>query len=301
MAKKKIRKVKTVKTSTNKEGVQHAAIQDIEVEKGFNVRKNAKPDEELISSVKANGVIHPVHVRWKDRKKTALYLIDGERRINAAMEAGLGAVPIVQHGFIGDKEAMIISLTANDNQKKLTRKEQLEGFRRLKRQGLTANQISEVMAVDKRTVAEALRVQEKGSKGMKKAAQKSVREGGVNPRVAARAANLPKKTQDKLVNKVKGKPLTQGLAEVRKAERKEGVKRPGRKATTATPATKTSPQAKYQIAEDAAARCKEMEDVIRRKLRLVPTHKVLTAQLWIIEVIKGKMNPQDVFSWNHVK
>ena len=279
MAKKKsTSRKKAISVTTNKEGVLHTALVNIEVEKGFNVRKNAKPDEDLVASVKANGVIHPIHVRWKDRKRSSLYLVDGERRFNAATQAKLGSVPIVQHGFIGDKEATVISLTANDNQKKLTAKERLEGYRRLKRQGLSTHQISVVMAIDKRTVSEAMRVQEKGSPKMKAAAKKGVREGGVNPRVAARAAGLPKKAQDKLVNKVKGKPLTQGLAEVRRAERKEGVTKPGRKATTADPPTKAA-KARYQIAEDAASRCKAVEEAIRKKLRHAPAHKVLTGQL----------------------
>lgn len=295
------KEAKKVLVKANKDGVLYAVIKGIEIEKGFNVRKNTKSDIDLTNSVKENGVMNPLHVRWKDRKQDCLYLIDGERRLHAAIEAGMGSVPIVQHGFITDKEATIISLTANDNQKKLTRREQLEGFRRLKRQGLTEKQISTVMAIDKRTVTEALRVEEKASRKMKQATTKTVREGGVNPRVAARASTLPKKVQDKLVTKVKGKPLSTGLSEVRKAEKRVGVKRPGRKAED-TPVTRsTKVGVGYRIADDAAQRCKVMEESIRKKLRHAPSHKILNGQLMVIEVFKGNLNPQDVFGWNHVK
>jgi ParB/RepB/Spo0J family partition protein len=276
-----------------------AALKDVEIERGFNVRRASKPDDELIQSIKENGVIRPIHVRWKNRKKDKFYLIDGQRRYLASKSVGLGSIPIVQHGFIGDKEALIISLTSNDHQKKLSKKEQFEGFRRLKAEGLTANQISKVMAVAKRTVEEAFRIQNKGSKDLKAAAEKSVKKGGIHSRVAARASSLPKREQRKILPKVKGKKEKEAIQELRKVEKRIGIRKTGPKPKqTAVPKKSTN---RYKLAEDAAERCEKMETLIRKKLRHSPTHRVLSGQLLIIEVLKGKMNVTDVYGWDDVK
>ena len=274
----------------------YAALKDMEVEKGFNVRRNAKPEPELVQSIQENGVILPIHVRWKNKKQDKFYIIDGHRRYAAALEAGLGSVPIVQHGFIGSKEALIISLTVGDHQKKLSKKEQYEGFRRLKAEGVAVDQIAKVMAVNKRTVEESLRVQATGSKELKAAAQKSVSKGGVHTRVAARAAALPPKEQKKVLPKVAGKTEGEAMAELRKVEKKIGIKKPGPTPKAVPPPAQT----KYKLADDAAARAEALEKIFRKKLRHAPSHKVLTGQLMVIEILKGKMNVTDLYDWDKV-
>jgi ParB/RepB/Spo0J family partition protein len=284
----------------NKDGVLFATLDSIDIEKGFNVRRNTTPEPELVASVKANGVIHPVHVRWKDRKKTRLFLIDGERRFYAAEKAGLGSIPIVQHGFIGDKDAFVISLTANENQKRLTRKEQLDGFRRLKAQGLSVKQIAGVMAVDTRTVDEAVRVEAKGSKELKAASKKGSKKGGVAPRAAARASHLPKEEQKKLVKKMAGKPMEEQLEIVRQAEKRKGITRPGRKKVEPKGPKPQKPPKGYRLAEDFVARCESLEKELFKKLRHAPSHRVHTGQLMIIKCLKGECELADVFGWKNV-
>jgi len=293
-----------VKIKANNDGVLFATLDSIDIQDGFNVRNNTIPEEELIASVKANGVIHPVHVRWSDRQKSRLNLIDGERRFQAAVEAGLGSIPIVQHGHITDKEAMIISLTANENQKRLTRKEQLKGFRRLKEEGLSPGQIAQVMAVDARTVDEALRVDQKGSRGLKSAAKKGAKAGGVAPRAAARAAHLPKKEQDKLVKKMAGKSMDEQLNEVRKAEKRLGVNRPGRKKeepkTSKPPKGPEMAKGSYRLAIDFIDRCEALEKELNKRLLHSPSHRVHTGQMMILKCLKGQCEVSDVFGWQNV-
>jgi ParB/RepB/Spo0J family partition protein len=272
----------------------------IEIEDGFNVRRNTTPEAELVASVKANGVIHPIHVRWKDQKKTRLFLIDGERRFYAAKKAGLGSVPIVQHGFIGDREAFIISLTANENQKRLTRKEQLDGFRRLKVQGLSVKQIADVMAVDSRTVDEAIRVDSKGAKELKQASRKGSKKGGVAPRAAARASHLPKEEQKKLVKKMAGKSMEDQLEAVRQAEKRLGVTRPGRKKEEPKPPKGPKLPKGYRLAPDFAQRCEAMEKELNKKLIHSPSHRVHVGQMMIIKCLKGLCEVTDVFGWKNV-
>lgn len=289
--------IKRVNVKANRDGVLFAALKDIEIQKGFNVRGNAKPDEELLASIKENNVIRPIHVRWKSKKKEALYIIDGERRYNAAIANELGSVPIVHHGHLLNRDAVVISLTSNRSQKKLSKKEQFSGFRRLKVEGMSPSAISKIMAVDPRTVIEALKVQEKGSRELKQAAQKSVSKGGIDTRAAARAASLPKKTQQKIIPKLKGKSQQEAIRTVRQAENKAGLgkSRPGPKAKP------TVGKVKQVLCADANERVISLEKAVRNKLRLSPTHRVLNGQLLILECLKGKMQPTDLFKWEDMK
>lgn len=293
-----------VKVKANSDGVLFATIDSIDIQDGFNVRRNTIPEDELISSVKVNGVIHPVHVRWSDRKKSRLNLIDGERRYQAALEAGLGSIPIVQHGHLPDKEAMVISLTSNDGQKKLSVRERLDGYRRLKKEGLSPGQIANVMAVDARTVDEALRVETKGARELKTASNKGSKQGGVAPRAAARASHLPKDEQKKLVKKMAGKPMDEQLEEVRKAEKRLGINRPGRKKaepkSTKPPKGPSMSKGSFHLATDFVARCEALEKELSKKLLHAPSHRVHTGQMMIIKCLKGQCEVTDVFGWKNV-
>jgi ParB/RepB/Spo0J family partition protein len=293
-------RAKKVVIKQNKDGVAFANLDGIQIEEGFNVRRNVSPEPELVASVKENGVMNPVHVRWGDRKKTTLFLIDGERRYNAAREAGAGAIPILHHGFIGDKEAFVISLAANENQKKLTRKERIEGFRRLKEKGLSPAEIASVMGVDGRTVSESLKVDAMGSRELKRAAKQGPSKGGVAPRAAARAAHLPKAEQKKLVKKMAGKPLEDQIEEVRKTEKRLGVTRPGRKKDPAKPKARPKTSSRYVLADDAEERCKAIDKALQKKLRFAPSHKVHTGQMMVVQCLRGKCNVSDIFGWKDV-
>jgi ParB-like chromosome segregation protein Spo0J len=295
-------KAKKVKITTNRDGIMFASIDGIDVEDGFNIRSNVTPERELVDSVKVNGVCHAVDVRWKHKKKERLSLIDGERRLAAAKEAGLGSIPIAHHGFMSDKEARVLSLVGNRNQKKWTRKELLKGFRELKKCGLSPGQISKVMVVDARTVDEALRVEAKGSKELKTASKKGSKKGGVAPRAAARASHLPKAEQKKLVKKMAGKPMEEQLEAVRKTEKRLGISRPGRKKATPKPAKPKGPKLpkNYRLADDFAARCEALEKELSRKLIHAPSHRVHTGQMMIIKCLKGQCEVTDVFGWKNV-
>jgi ParB/RepB/Spo0J family partition protein len=284
-----------MKMTTSKEGTRtFVNIEAIEIEKGFNPRSRAKADQELLDEVKASGVIVPLIVRWKNKKKDSLHLIDGERRLDAAKQADLGSVPIDHRGFVGDTEALIIALKTSKGRKKLSQKDSVAAYKRLKRSGMEVDKIAEVMAVDKRTVSEAIRVEEKATKELKAATKKPPEKGGVPTRVAARAVGLPAKEQKKIIGKVAGKSTQAGLREVRKAEIKIGKKHTGKKS-----AQEEVSATDYKIAPDAAERCKTLEEALKRRLEESNT-KVFRAQLLIIECIKGKMKTSDVFDWDNI-
>lgn len=273
-------------------------LDEIEIDPSFNVRKDATPEKELVESVRQNGVVNPIHVRAKNKKEEEVVLVDGHRRFNAAKEAGQQTIPAINHGFINDKVAYLLALTANKDQKKLTHKEQFVGIGRLHKLGATPEEISISMALDVRTVNEAIRVREKAIPGLRKAVKKGLKDGGVNPRVAARAATLPRAQQEKLLPKIEGKTKEEAMVEVRKVEAKIGAdeSRPGPKPK----ARVFAPKGPYKLAEDALERCQSMEKAIRAKLRHAPDHVVLNGQLMVLQCLKGEVHPADLFGWEYV-
>jgi ParB-like chromosome segregation protein Spo0J len=296
MAVRKTAAAKEVSLKANKEGITFVAVDKIEVEKGFNLRGDKiKADQSLIDSVKANGVKNPLHVRWKNKKRDGLHLVDGARRLDAAIKAELGSVPVQNHGFLSDTEALIISMTVNENQNKFTKSQKIKGFKKLKRAGLDVEEIAHIMAVDKRTVSEALRVEEKAAKELKAAARKPSSKGGVSTRVAARAASLPKEEQEKIVKKVAGKSTQAGMREVRKTEIRLGKKHTGKRSRQ-----EFVNETGYKLADDALERVMFMENELKRLLRHAPSHRLYNAQMDIIRVIKGKMLATDLWAWDKV-
>jgi len=268
---------------------------------GWNVRSNPKPDAEMIESVRKVGVTIPIMVRFDEGGKRLL-LINGERRYRAALAAGVKTVTVINYGYLDDYNATILSLTADENQKPLTKKEKMKGFKRLADIGLTAGEIAEVMGVDKSTVRVYLTAG-KASKRMAEAAEKPTSKGGVSPKVAARAAKLPQKEQDKLVPKVKGKSQAEGMDEVRKAEEKVGrarrvsLQQPKSKplGRGPEPLTGRSEPPKYRLVADYKERCQQLENAIKLRLENNKNNKILQAQLRIIDVLRGKMQVKDLF------
>lgn len=89
---------------------------------------------ELVESVRARGVVVPVHVREiaearstehetnpKSKIQNLKYeLLAGERRLRAARAAGLATIRAINHGSIGDEEAFEITFAENFNRQDLT-------------------------------------------------------------------------------------------------------------------------------------------------------------------------------------
>ncbi len=269
-----------------------APLDIIEIQEGWNARKNTAPSTELIQSVKQSGVLNPIHVRWKDRKKTGLYIIDGERRYNAAIAAGnVRAVPIKHHEHLNDADALVIMLSANEDQKRLTRAERADGFTRMKGEGFTLSEIAKVTGYSKDTVADTLRIEEKGDQRLRDAATKPPNKGGIPTKVAGRAAKLPAKVQKAAVPRLKGKSVKKGLEELRKIEQKSGAMKSGPEAKPGA-VSKVS----LKIAKNANELAREMLDIIHDKQRHNPNNKVLGGQRLVIHVLLGNLKIEDVFA-----
>lgn len=104
---------------------------NIEIEKlevsPFNVRRNVGDISELVESVKTQGVLEPIVVR---RARDKYEVIIGARRLAAAKEAGLKAIP-AEVRQMTDAQALAQSLVENLHRGDLQLEERVEAYRKL--------------------------------------------------------------------------------------------------------------------------------------------------------------------------
>ena len=116
-------------------------------------------EEELRSlslSIAENGILQPLVVRRIN--STEFELIAGERRLRAAVMAGLSKVPCVVHKC-GDKESALLALIENLQRADLSMFEEARGIARLIRKyGLTQEQAAIKLGKKQSTVANKLRL-----------------------------------------------------------------------------------------------------------------------------------------------
>lgn len=85
----------------------------ISIQEGFNPRVYFSDGEmqELIASIKSEGVLQPIVVRLQPDNKT-YWVVAGERRYRAAVAAGLPEIPaVVRH--LDDKQARLTATIEN--------------------------------------------------------------------------------------------------------------------------------------------------------------------------------------------
>ena len=136
-----------------KEGVRDMPMIDpriIVVEDGHNPRDYTLPEnrahlDELKASIRANGTLVPLLVRWDAGTKSAI-LVDGECRLRANLEliaegAEIVSVPTVQVFGGNEAERLLTSITANTG-KPLSKWELGTAFQRLYKFGWSEDQIA---------------------------------------------------------------------------------------------------------------------------------------------------------------
>jgi len=115
----------------------------------------AEPLDELVQSVRERGVLQPLLVRAAG---DGFELIAGERRLRAAVAAGLAEVP-VRLMAVSDREALELALIENLQREDLDPIEEAEGYRMLaERFQLTQEQVAERVGKGRASVANALRL-----------------------------------------------------------------------------------------------------------------------------------------------
>ena len=139
---------------------------------------------ELALSIEEKGVLEPILVRPNpdaDHKGKTFRIISGERRFQAALEAGLIQVPIIEMD-VDEHEALEIALVENLQRKDLTPFEEGEGYRRLaETHGYTHERIGGAVGKSRTVVTESLSLLEM---------PKEVREAAVELGVITKSALL---------------------------------------------------------------------------------------------------------------
>lgn len=110
---------------------------------------------ELTESIRTHGILQPLVVR---RRGSELELIAGERRLEAAKQAGLTHVPVVVREAT-EREMLELALVENLQREDINAMEAAQAYRRLMEEfGLTQEQVGERVGKRRSTVANSLRL-----------------------------------------------------------------------------------------------------------------------------------------------
>ncbi|HAT9067743.1 TPA: ParB/RepB/Spo0J family partition protein [Legionella pneumophila subsp. pneumophila] len=126
----------------------------------YQPRKHGKISKEslqdLVESIKEQGVLQPIIVREMDDEKYEL--IAGERRYLSALEIGLTVIPCLIKN-VNEREAFAIALIENIQREQLTLLEESESLLKLKDEHfLSVDQVSKIIGKPRSTVANLIRV-----------------------------------------------------------------------------------------------------------------------------------------------
>ena len=125
---------------------------------------------QLAESIKAHGVLQPVLVR--PLQDGRYELIAGERRLRAAKQAGLSAIPATVRDM-DERESAVVGMIENLQREDLNCLEEAEGYERLISEfGLTQEQLAREIGKSQPTVANKLRLLKLGHE-----AKKGLRDG----------------------------------------------------------------------------------------------------------------------------
>jgi ParB/RepB/Spo0J family partition protein len=191
----------------------------IVIEEGHNPRDYSLPENRqhldgLKESIKQNGTISPLWVRYDQGKKAAI-LVDGECRLRANLEliaegVEIEAVPCIQVSGGNEPERLLLAITANTG-KQFSRMELGYAFQRLIRFGWTEEKIAQRSGYPLRLVREAMELAD-----APEAVKEMVSAGEVTP--AAAVVHVRKQgafAVDELKKKIRaaeGKPITRTKA-----------------------------------------------------------------------------------------
>jgi len=105
---------------------------EVSVLPGFNPRKffDDALFRELVASVKETGVVQPIIVRPKTDNSFGYWIVAGERRYRAAIEAKLTEIPVVIKN-LSDNEAQLVATIENTHRDDMAPSEEAEAARKI--------------------------------------------------------------------------------------------------------------------------------------------------------------------------
>ncbi len=121
----------------------------------YEPRKKIGEIDELISSIKENGLLEPIVVR---RRENGYEIVCGGRRLNAAKKLGMKYIPAVIRDA-SDREMLELALVENLQREDLNPLESAEAFCTLSKEfGLSHRDIAKKIAKDRVTVTNTIRL-----------------------------------------------------------------------------------------------------------------------------------------------
>jgi len=112
--------------------------------------------EELCESIKQYGVIQPINVR--KISPNSYELVAGERRLRAAIMAGLKEIPAIVIN-VNDNDSAIMALLENLQREDLSYMEEAEGYNNLiNEHGLTQEELAQKIGKSQSTIANKIRL-----------------------------------------------------------------------------------------------------------------------------------------------
>lgn len=106
-----------------------------------NIRKNVTPDKSFWAHVKQAGVLIPVMV--ERREDGTLHLVDGQRRILAALDAGLTEIPaVIRSAFDVPADQVLTQYVVNKHREPLTQSDEAAAIQELFELGMSAAQVA---------------------------------------------------------------------------------------------------------------------------------------------------------------
>ncbi len=162
---------------------------------------------ELSASIKEKGVLQPILVRPKDG---AFEIVAGERRYQAARQAGLTQVP-VQVRELTDREALELAIIENLQRENLNPLEEAEAFRQLMEFGLNQDEVSQAVGKSRSAIANSLRLL-----ALPALARQALAEGRISAGHGRAILAQPEEDRDWAVSRIVEKALSVRQAEALK-------------------------------------------------------------------------------------
>ncbi|HLR46108.1 MAG TPA: ParB/RepB/Spo0J family partition protein, partial [Deinococcales bacterium] len=136
-------------------GVQRLKIRELRPS-ATQPRKTFDPEAlaELTESIREKGVLQPILVR---PLADGYEIVAGERRFQAAREAGLETVPVTVRE-LNDQEALEIAIIENLQREDLNPLEEAEAFEQLMQFGLNQEAVSRAVGKSRSAIANSLRL-----------------------------------------------------------------------------------------------------------------------------------------------
>ena len=148
-----------IKTKTKNEETNSVAISDL-TRNPYQPREifNEAKLEELVNSIKKNGIIQPIAVRPSKSEIGKYEIVAGERRWLAAQKAGLHHIPVTVLD-LSDVESLEVAIVENIQRDDLSPIEEARGYKRLSEEfNYDHEHISKLMSKSRSHISNTLRL-----------------------------------------------------------------------------------------------------------------------------------------------